>query len=134
MIKRIRNRFRAIKWWFQRANHKLPPCDCWDYKYTLVDNIKQGLDYLLNHGVTDWNNPYHKQEKKDLTFILEWAKDFPLYESSIIAINNEDYITTSKLFENTDTLILTKEEWDKWKKRQDKALKLLAKNISTLWD
>ena len=40
----LRKRPRAIKWWFQRANGKLPECDCWEYKDTLVLNIRQGLE------------------------------------------------------------------------------------------
>ena len=54
-FRQIRNKFRQIKWWFMRANRKLPPCDWWNYKYTLADFIAQGLEGLLCQGVTDWD-------------------------------------------------------------------------------
>ena len=132
--KQIRNKCRAIKWWFMRANGKVTPDMWWDYKYSLAYFIEQGLDGLLHKGVTDWDAPYHKQEKEDLEFVYQWAKDFPKYESSIVSMNKDDYDITSKIFADSDTLVLTKEEWDKWEKRQQKAFKLLGKHLHSLWD
>ena len=134
MVKRIRNRFRRIKWWFWRANRKLPPCDWWDYKYTLADFIRQGLTGLLYEGVTDWDCDYHKKEKKDLEFVLQWATEFPWYESAIVATDNEDLADLKKKFPADSYMVITEEQAKEFDKRTEKALKLLAKNIHTLWD
>lgn len=134
MIKRIRNRLKRIKWWFQRANSKVTPDMWWDYKYTLADFIKQGLEGLLYEGVTDWDAPYHKQEKEDLEFILRWAIEFPYMESGLVALNEDDYKRLCKEFKNSDIMVISPETWKEWEKTQQKALKLLGKNIHTLWD
>ena len=130
--KRIRNFFRNIKWRFQRANGKVTPDMWWDYKYSLASFIEQGLEGLLYEGITDWDAPYHKQEKEDLEFVLQWAKDFPKYESGIIAINDTDYGIMRMT--NPDIFVYSKEEAKEFDKRTEKAFKLLAKNIHTLWD
>lgn len=132
--KRIRNRYRAIKYWFMRANRKLPPCDWWDYKYTLANFIEQGLEGLLYEGNTDWDCDYHKQEKKDLEFILQWAKEFPLYESGIMAQDADDFVHLSTMFSGKEVFIYTKEDWEAFDKKTKKAFTLLAKNIHTLWN
>ena len=88
---KIRNSFKRIKWWFQRANGKVTPDEWWDFKYSLTDYIKQGLEGLLYEGSTDWDAPYHKEEKEDLEFILDWAKKFPEMASCIIAGDDNDY-------------------------------------------
>lgn len=113
MYKKIRNRYRRIKWWFMRANGKMPPCDWWDYHCTLVKNIEQGLTGLLYEGVTDWDA--HKKEKEELEFILAWAKEWldDMY-------SNHRVHTPEK----------QKELDDKTKK----AFRLLAKNLYFLWD
>lgn len=133
MIKALRNRFRRIKWRHWRAKHKLPPEDWWDFKYTLADIIRQGLEGLLYEGVCDWDSEYHKKEKQDLEFILKWATEFPYYESCIIAQDSEDWAILKKKF-GDDVLVITKEQWEQWEKRQQKAFRLLGKNIHTLWD
>lgn len=132
MIKRIRNRFCKIKWWFQRANGKVTPDMWWDYKYTLADFIRQGLEGLLYEGVTAWDNPYHKKEKEDLEFVLQWAKDFPKYESGIVALDDTDYGIMRMA--NPDIFVYSKEEAKEFDKRTEKAFKLLAKHYKTLWD
>ena len=134
MLKRIRNKFRKIKWWVQRANGKVTPDMWWDYKYTLADFIKQGLEGLLNDGIVDWDAPQHKQEKKDLEFILEWAETFPCMESGLVALDQEDYKQLCERFEDTDVMIISPNAWKEWEKTQQKAFKLLGKNIHTLWD
>ena len=131
-FRQIRNGCRRIKWWFQRANGKLPPCDWWDYKYTLADFIRQGLEGLLHEGVTDWENPYHKKEKKDLEFVLQWAKDFPKYESGIVALDATDWGIMQMT--NPDLFVYTEEEYREFEKRTKKAFGLLAKHYHTLWD
>lgn len=133
----MRNPFRKlryVKWWFQRANRKLPPCDWWDYKYTLADFIKQGLKGLLYEGVTDWDSNYHKKEKQDLEFVLSWATEFPYYESAIVALNDEDFEAMKKRFQDADTMVITEKEYLEFQKKTEKAFKLLAKHYSTLWD
>lgn len=115
-----------------RANGKLPPCDWWDYKYTLAEFIEQGIDGLLNQGVTDWDSDYHKQEKEDLEFVLEWARDFPKYESGIIALDAEDWGRMRVM--DPDIYVYSKEEAKEFDERTKKAFELLARNIHTLWD
>lgn len=117
-----------------RANRKLPPCDWWDYKYTLANFIEQGLEGLLYKGNTDWDCDYHKQEKKDLEFILQWAKEFPLYESGIMAQDADDFVRLNTMFSGKEVFIYTKEDWEAFEKKTKKAFTLLAKNIHTLWD
>lgn len=116
-----------------RANGKMPPCDWWDFKYSLADYIRQGLEGLLYNGVTDWDSEYHKKEKKELEEILDWAICFPYMESGIIARDDEDLKDLQKKF-GDDVMIISKKGWEEWEKQQAKALKLLAKNIHTLWD
>ena len=130
--RRIRNFFRGTKWWFQRANGKVTPDQWWDFKYSLAYFIEKGLDGLLHEGVTDWDAPYHKQEKKDLEFVLQWAKDFPKYEAGWVARDKQDFILSSK--QMPDVFIYTKKEADEFEKRTKKALTLLAKHYHTLWD
>lgn len=133
-FRQIRNGFRRVKWWFMRANRKLPPCDWWDFKYSLADYIAQGLEGLLHEGVCDWDSPIHKQEKKDLEYILAWAKTFPYMESGIVASNKKDYKELCEKFKDSDVIVMTKEAWEQWEKEQARAFKLLAKNYHTLWD
>jgi len=132
-FRQIRNGFRRVKWWFMRANGTLPPCDWWDYKYSLADFIKQGLSGLLHEGVTDWDSKHHKKEKKDLEFVLDWAIEFPYYESGIIASNEDDCKNLKNQF-GDEVLVMTKDDFEEFQKRTEKAFKLLAKNIHTLWD
>lgn len=131
-FRQIKSFWRNHKYKRMRARKKLPPCDWWDYKYELADFIEQGIDGLLNHGVTDWDSDYHKQEKEDLEFVLQWAKDFPKYESGIVALNDTDYGIMRMT--NPDIFVYSKEEAKEFDKRTEKAFKLLARNIHTLWD
>ena len=133
MLKRIRNRCRKIKWWFQRANGKVTPDEWWDFKYSLAEFIRQGLEGLLHEGNTDWDNPVHKQEKKDLEYILNWATCFPHMAGGIIAQDDEDLAMLQKQF-GDDVMIISKEGWKEWNKMQEKAFKLLVKHIYQLWD
>lgn len=125
---------RQVKWWFMRANGKLPPCDWWDFKYNLADYIKQGLENLLYNGNTDWDSDFHKKEKQDLEFVLKWAIEFPYYESALVAMNQDDYEQLKKKFPDGKTLVLTKEQFQEFEKRTEKAMRLLAKNYFSLWD
>lgn len=134
---KVRNPFRKlryVKWWFQRANHKVPPCDCWDYKHTLADNIAQGMEFLLHEGVTDWENPLHKQEKAELEFVLDWAREFPYYDSAIFARDENEKKELQAKFGSGGYIVCTKQEFEAWQKRTEKAFKYLAKNIHGLWD
>lgn len=126
-------RLNRIKWWFQRANGRVTPPQWWDYKFDLADFIKQGLEGLLYNGVTDWDNPIHKKEKEDLEYILEWARDFPQYESAIV-VTDEEEKRRKYIVEEEDFLIITIDEAREFDKRTEKAFKLLAKNIHSLWD
>lgn len=134
LVRRLGNRFERVKWWFMRANGKLPPCDWWDYKYNLADYIKQGLENLLYNGNTDWDCDYHKQEKEDLEFILKWATEFPWYESAIIAMDDEDLERLKKKFPPDEYMVITLEEANEFDKRTKKAMKLLGERFRTLWD
>lgn len=133
MLKRIRNRCRRIKWWFQRANGKVTPDEWWDFKYSLADYIRQGLEGLLYDGVTDWDSPTHKKEKEELEEILNWATCFPYMARGIIAKDSEDFDKLQKEF-GDNVMIMTKDTWKEWEKIQERAFKLLAKNYYTLWD
>lgn len=115
------------RWNRQRKNGKLPECDCWDYKYTLADNIRQGMDYLLSHKSGD------EKVMKDLTFIRNWARDFPLYESAIVVRDEQEQEQHIKEFGGLG-LIITVAEAKEFDKRTEKAFKLLAKHIHALWD
>ena len=115
------------RWNRQRNNGKLPACDCWDYKYTLADNIKQGVEYLLEHKHCD------KKMEKDLTFIRDWAKDFPWYESAVVTSDEDEKMECINTFGGI-VLIITVDEAQEFDKRTEKAFKLLAKYIHDLWD
>lgn len=134
MLKRVRNRFRSVKWWFMRANGKVPPCDWWDYKYTLAEHIRQALTGLLYEGMTDWDNPIHKKEKEDLEFVLKWATEFPWYESAVVAMNNKDLEELKKKFPPDSYMVITKKQLNEFDKKTEKAFKLLARNLHSLWD
>lgn len=130
----MRHPFRAVKWWFQRANYKVPECDCWDYKYTLVENIRQGLEFLLHDGQTDWENPIHKKTYKELQFVLDWARAFPYYDRAVFATNEKEKKELEKVWAQRDYIVCTREDLEAWQKRTDKAFKYLGKNIHGLWD
>lgn len=126
---------RHIKWWFQRANGRLPDCDCWSYKYTLADNIRQGMDYLLReNGYIDWSgDKQHRKLKKDLEFVRQWAKEFPNIASCIV-VHDSDEKKEKELTFGDKYLVLTIDELKEYEKRTEKAFKILAKNIHGLWD
>lgn len=125
--------FRNLKYRRQRAKGILPACDCWDYKYTLVDNIRQGLTYLLEKGCTDWDSPYHAKQKRELEFVLDWAKAFPDWDCSVFAKDEETRKEFEKKFGDS-FMIVTADEVKEWEKRTKKAFEYLAKNIHGLWD
>lgn len=125
---------RRIKWWFERANGQLPPCDCWDYKYTLANNLEQGLSFLLDDGNTDWEHSHMTKQKRELQFILDWAKAFPYYDTAICVKDEKEKAELEKTWEQNERIVITSKEADEWQKRTEKAFKYLAKNIHGLWD
>lgn len=131
---KIGRRCRRIKWWFQRANGNVTPPEWWDYKYNLAGFIRQGIEGLLTDGVIDWDNPCEKELKQDLEFILEWARDFPDYESAVVVTDKDDDIGKHWLKRENYFLVITMDEAKEFDKRTEKAFKLLAKNIHSLWD
>ena len=133
-FRHIKSLWRNHKYKRMRARKKLPPCDWWDYKYELADFIRQGLTGLLYEGVTDWDSDYHKKEKEDLEFVLKWAIEFPWYASAVIAMDDEDLEDLKKKFPPDSYMVITREELADFEKKTEKAFKLLARNIQTLWD
>ena len=133
-FRQIRSLWRNHKYKRMRARKKLPPCDWWDYKYELADFIRQGLTGLLYEGITDWDSPTHRKEKEDLEFVLRWATEFPWYESAVIAMNDEDLEDLKKKFPPDSYMVITREELADFEKKTEKAFKLLARNLHTLWD
>lgn len=125
-------KLKYIRYYAQRLKGDLPACDCWDYKYTLVKNIEQGLTFLLEEGMTDWDAPVHQQEKKELEYVLNWARTFPVMNLAIIVDDLAE--KQQKMTEVTDRRVVTKREWAEWEKQTQKAFAYLAKNIYTLWD
>ena len=64
---------------------------------------------------------------------MDWAIEFPYYESGIIASDEDDFKNLKKQL-GDEVLIMTKDDFQAFQKRTEKAFKLLAKNIHTLWD
>ena len=110
-----KTRPRHIKWWFQRANGKMPDCDAWEYKMTLAKNIQQGLEYLLRDDAHDLSVRKGTQTRKDLEFILQWTKDYEAWENDMSLYNDM-------------------EAYRKLKAETNKAFKLLREHFFGLWD
>ncbi len=130
----IKNRPRQIKWWFQRANGKLPVCDCWDYRDTLERSLKQGIEYLLREGGhIDWaSDREHRKMKKDLEFILEWLEDYEFFYVEHRAVP-EQLVAGRDI--DLPTMIVVPQDWvDEFEKRREKAFRLLGKWFWLLWD
>lgn len=115
----------------------LPPCDWWDFKYTLVDTIKQGLEGLLNDQITDWDAEPTKGCKEAMEYIIEWTKEFPLYEHALVVRDDEEkeQLSEEYISKYGDIVgkIITKAEYDEFQKRTRKAFELLGKNIHNFW-
>lgn len=126
----LKRRPTMIRFWFQRANGKVPACDCWEFNSSLVNYIIQGLDYLLDKGATDWEHPTHKKQYEELDFVRNTLREFIyLHDETFVIVadkeewNNSDFVT-----------YMTKEEWAKHEKDIEKAFKLLGKWLYGLWD
>ena len=134
-FRQIRSGWRTLKYRRMRANKQLPPCDWWDFKYDLADFIKQGLTGLLYKGVTNWESPHHQKEKEELEFVLKWATEFPYYESAIVVTDEQDSLLINREnLSDADYMVITLDEAKAFAKKTEKAMKLLGKNFSTLWD
>ena len=70
---------------------------------------------------------------KDLTFIRNWARDFPFYESAIVVEDEQEQEQHIKEYGGL-VLVITVAEAKEFDKRTEKAFKLLAKHIHALWD
>lgn len=116
----IQRFFKNIKWRRQRAVGILPECDLWDFHFTLVNYIRQGVSYMLREdGNIDWEaDAEHRKMKNDLIFILEWTDK---YDDIFVRSDNE----TSEEFEK---------RWKEYTKNQSKAFRLLDKYLMGLWD
>lgn len=129
----IKKRPRQIKWWFQRANHKVPACDCWEFNSSLANYIVQGLDYLLDKGATDWNNPIHRQQYKELDFARKTLKQFiDWHDNYRITSDKESY----EKYKDQDKWILyvSKQEFEQHEKNVKKAMGYIGKWLWGLWD
>ena len=119
---------KRLKWRHQRANGQLPECDLWDFKITLARNIEQGLEYLLKDKNLNANR------RKNLEFVLDWARDFPQYDISwCVKDETERWDAKTKYGLDNNILILTVEEQTEWYKRTKKAFKILGEEIHGLW-
>ena len=129
-------RLRNVKWWFMRANGKVPPCDWWDFDCALANYIAQGLKGLLYEGVRDWDCKEHQKEREELEFVLNWAATYPYMKSGIVALDDKDYVELVKKYGNqdSDVMIISPKGWEEFEKQTDKAMRLLAKNFMGLWD
>lgn len=119
-----------IKWWWERVNGRLPECDCWDYKDTLIENIKQGMEYLLreNGGLKFWDNKEHKKRVERLQFVLDFCKEYEELNKNGFYISDEPYVDVAPVKQ------VTKEEWKAFEKRKNKAFKILGEDLFSLWD
>lgn len=138
----IKKRPQHIRWWFQRANGKLPECDLWSYKYTLIDNLSQGIDYLLREDtIVDYNSDKrHRQLKKDLEFIQGWLNETRHYfidHTTEIAYSDEEreVLMDRDIVSLDDFRYLASNDWFiDYYERQKKAFQLLDKHLWELWD
>lgn len=119
-----------IKWWWERVNGRLPECDCWEYKDTLIENIRQGLEYLLREdgSLAFWDTKQHNEKIKRLQFVLDFCKDYQELEKTGFYISDETYEDVAPIKQ------LTKKEWQEWTKRKNKAFKILGEELYGLWD
>ena len=118
-----------IKWWIKRANNKLPECDTWDYKYTLVNNLIQGLEAIINSDKLNHN----LEQSNELQYILDWAKDFAKYDTAIIVQDEIEKESEWASRIKQEVKICSQKEWEEWQKRTQKAMQYLGKNIHGLW-
>lgn len=129
----LKERPKAIKWWFQRANGKVPACDCWEFNSSLAHYIVQGLDYLLDEGVTDWNNDLHKQEYKELDFARRTLREFiSWHDDHSVMTDKEMY----EHFRDDDewAIYVTEEDFAQHEKDLRKAMGYVGKWFWGLWD
>ena len=119
-----------IKWWWERVNGRLPECDCWEYKDTLIDNIRQGLEYLLrpDSDLMYFSSEVHDEKIKRLQFVLDFCKDYQELEKTGFYVSDETYEDVAPIRQ------LTKKEWQDWEKRKNKAFKILGEELYGLWD
>lgn len=107
----VKARPRYIKWWFERANGKVPSCDSWNSDVAICENIVQHLDYHINYRMDClkcFNNQDHKERIDNLLKIRSALSEYTDCH------NHESY------------------------QKNDKALKeaftLLGKEIPMMWD
>lgn len=137
----IKERPRYIKWWFQRANGKMPNCDWWEFHLSLTNYIEQGLRNLLFNGNTDWEYGRHKQVYKDLEFVYTFMLEYKhLQENGIWVYKTEEEAREREkidleCFGKDGHGVYVSEEWyNNYQKRKEKAFRLLAKHLEDLWD
>ena len=131
----VTERPRAIKWWYQRADGKLPECDMWDYKLTLVDNLCQGLEYLTrDSGVIAWDaDAQHKKMYKDLKFALRVFKRLRRYLNTFLILCDTEEEAIEK---NRGGIVeyISKKDYEQLEKDKRKAFLIISKYFWGLWD
>lgn len=128
----IKERPKYIKWWLQRANHKVPDCDCWEFNDSLASYIVQGLDFLLDKGVRDWTQS--QEEYKDLDFARKALREFIDLHSKPLSMDKETADYLNKKFGEGSTYYISKEDFDKHEKDLQKAMAYIGKYLWGLWD
>lgn len=141
----LKERPKRIKWWFQRANGKLPECDIWDYYATLIPQLRQALEYLLREdGARSWESDKEsKKERKDLEFALEWLKkaEHCMLERFPVPVSSDKQCCPEVIqkggvsfWDDGHFFYYTKEWGELFEKDQMKTFKILGKYLWSLWD
>lgn len=131
----LKERPKYIKWWFQRANGKVPPCDCWEFNSSLAKYMIQGLDYLINDGYTDWDATIHKQQYEEMKFARKVLKEFIfLHDERLVVIRKPSEIPKNRTDEGGYVYYMSEKEWEQHEKDLQKAFKYIGKWLWGLWD
>lgn len=123
-----------IKWWVQRANRKVPPCDCWEFNSSLASYLVQGLDYLLDEGNTDWGSPIHKREYKELDFARRTLREFISWHDQHSVVHDKELARKYNKYDKNWTIYVPKKDFERHERDLQKAFGYIGKWLWGLWD
>lgn len=129
----IKGRPQAIKWYRQRANGKLPICDSWDYKRTLVDNICQGLDYLTMERACIWWPDEKKKRRNDLIKAKRTFYEIRWYLDNVVIICKSQEEADERNRGASLVFYMTEKEYAEFEKRKKEAFAILDEYLYNLW-